>query len=230
MFHLREVAQTSGLYRAGVATRTETLVRDVIPNALASFDLRKSFGADSPYVANVRQRSNISDLLVDVMAAHDRGVPFLRGRVFLTALVAAVPRALWPGKERLLATETWQVEELIQQHFGLPIFDVASTVLTHGYADGGLLGVLLYMAGLGAVLGLCERRVGASRCAVLGLCVYALGVAMAVQVEANVTDVLVIGRFILGLMALDWLAGHRLERWLTTARARARVGRPAWGA
>ena len=230
MFHLREVANRSGLYRADIAARTDTLIRDVIPDALATFDLQASFGADSPYVDNVRKRSNIPDLLVDVMAAHDRGVPFMGGRVFLTALVAVVPRALWPGKEQLMATETWQVEELIEQHFGLPIFDMASTVLTHGYADGGVAGVLLYMAFLGAVLGFCERSVGTSRCALLGLYVYALGVATAVQVETNVTDVLVIGRFIIGLLLVDWLAGRRIERWVTAARGRARLGRPAWEA
>lgn len=230
IFHLRAVAQESGLYRADNAARTDILIRDVIPDALATFDLRASFGADSPYLYNVRERSNIPDLLVDVMAAHDRGVPFMGGRVFLTALVAAVPRALWPGKEQLMATQTWQVEELIEQHFGLPIFDMASTVLTHGYADGGLPGSLVYMALLGAVLGFCERRAGRSRCALLGLYVYALGVATAVQVETNVTDVLVTGRFIIGLLLVEWLAGHGLERWVTAARPRARVGRPAWEA
>jgi len=157
-------------------------------------------------------------------------VPFMGGRVFLTAVLAAVPRALWPGKEQLMATETWQVEELIEEHFGLPIFDMASSVLAHGYADGGLLGVVLYMALQGAVLGVCDRRAGTSRCALLGLCAYALGVGTAVQVEMNVTSILVTGRYLLGLLLLDWLAGRRIDRWLTLARSRARVGRPAWQA
>lgn len=228
MFHLREVAQNAGLGRTGIAARTDTLIRDVIPDALATFDLQASFTADSPYVDNVRKRSNVQDLLVDVMAAHDRGVPVMGGRVFLTALVAAVPRFLWPGKEQVMATETWQVEEAIEEHFGLPIVDMASTVVTHGYADGGLVGVVLYMALLGAVLGVCERRVGTSRCALLGLYAYALGVATAVGVETNVTDVLVTGRFVVGLLLLDWLAGRRIERWVTDTRSRARVGRTAW--
>jgi hypothetical protein len=230
IFHLREVADRTGLYRADMASRTDTLIRDVIPETLATFDLRTSFGTDSPYIYNVRKRANISDLLVDVMAAHDRGVPFMGGRVFLTAVLAAVPRALWPGKEQLMATETWQVEELIEEHFGLPIFDMASSVLAHGYADGGLLGVVLYMALQGAVLGVCDRRAGTSRCALLGLCAYALGVGTAVQVEMNVTSILVTGRYLLGLLLLDWLAGRRIDRWLTLARSRARVGRPAWQA
>ena len=228
IFHLRAVAQRTGLYQADTAWRTEALIRDVIPDALATFDLRTSLGADSPYVYNVRKRSNISDLLVDVMEAHDRGVPFMGGRVFLTAVLAAVPRALWPGKEQLLATETWQVEELIELHFGLPILDMASSVLAHGYADGGLVGVALYMALLGAVLGFCERKVGTSRCALLGLCMYAMAVGRAIQVEADVTDVLLLGRYIVGLLLLDWLVGQRMERWLTVARRRVRLGRPAW--
>lgn len=230
IFHLRAVAQKSGLYQADIAARTDTLIRDVIPNALATFELRASFGADSPYVENVRKRSNVPDLLVDVMAAHDRGVPFMGGRVLLTALVAAIPRAIWRGKEHLLATETWQVEEMIEQHFGLPIFDMASTVLTHGYADGGVPGVVLYMALLGMVLGVCERKLGASRSRLLGLYVYALGVALAVQVEKDVTALFTVGRFIAVLLLVDWLAGRWIERWVTVARSRVRVGRPAWEA
>ena len=127
-----------------------------------------------------------------------------------------------------MATETWQVEELIELHFGLPILDMASSVLAHGYADGGLVGVALYMALLGAVLGFCERRVGTSRCALLGLCMYAMAVGRAIQVEADVTDVLLLGRYIVGLLLLDWLVGQRMERWLTVARRRVRLGRPAW--
>jgi hypothetical protein len=230
IFHLRAVARQAGLYRAGIAARTDILIRDVIPDALATFDLRASFGADSPYLDNVRSRSNIPDLLVDVMAAHGNGVPFMGGRVFLTALVAAVPRAIWPGKEQLLATETWQVEELIERHFGLPIFDMASTVLTHGYADGGLVGMVLYMALLGVFLGVCERSLAAARNGLLGLYVYALGMATAVQVEADVTDLFTIGRLIAVLLLVDWLAGRRIERWVTAASRRAPLGRPAWEA
>jgi hypothetical protein len=230
IFHLRAVAQNSGLYRAGIAARTDILIRDVIPDALATFDLRASFGADSPYLYNVRERSNIADLLVDVMAAHDRGVPFMGGRVFLAALVATIPRAIWPGKERLMATQSWQVEELIEEHFGLPIVDMASTVLTHGYVDGGLLGVLIYMAFLGGFLGVCERSLGASRSSFLGVYVYALGLATAIQVEGDVTNLFAFGRLIGVLLLVDWLAGRRIERLVTAARRRAPLGRPAWEA
>ena len=230
MFHLRMVAQNSDLYRSDIAGRTDTLMREVVPNSLATFDLRASFGADSPYVDNVRKRSNILDLLVDVMTAHHAGAPFMGGQVLVAALAAAVPRAFWPGKEQVMATETWQVEELIEQHFGLPILDMASSVLTHGYADGGVTGVVLYMMFLGIVLGCCEGRLRTSRCALLGAYVYTLGVGMAVQVEANVTDVLVTGRFIIAFVLLDWLAGHRIERWVSVALSRPRVERPAWEA
>jgi hypothetical protein len=230
MFHLRTVANNAGLYQADFATRTHTLVRQVLPEALATFDLQRSFGADSPYVENVRYRSQILDLLRDVMAAHRDGVPFMGGRVFLTALIATIPRALWPGKEQLLATETWQAEELIETHFGLPIFDMASTILTHGYADGGVPGVVLYMALLGVLLGVCERSLGSARSRLLGLYVYALGVAFAVQVEADITDLFAVGRVIAVLLLVDWLAGRQIERWVTVPRRRARLGRPAWEA
>jgi len=129
-----------------------------------------------------------------------------------------------------MATETWQVEELIEEHFGLPIVDMASTVLTHGYADGGLLGVLIYMVLLGSFLGVCERSLGASRSSILGVYVYALGLATAIQVEGDVTDLFTIGRLIAVLLLVNWLAGHRIERWVTAPRSHARVGRTACAA
>jgi hypothetical protein len=230
MFHLRQVANEVGLYRADIGTRTDTLVQDVLPDALATFDLRRSFAESGGYVENVRQRSQILDLLVDIMAAHRDGAPFMGGKVLVAALVAVTPRALWPGKERLMATETWQVEELIEEHFGLPLFDMASTVLAHGYADGGLVGVVLYMALLGAVLGVCERKAGTARCALLGLYAYALGMGTAIQVEANVTDIFAVVRVLAVLLAADWLAGRPIERWVTDARRRAPLRRPAWEA
>jgi len=221
------VANSAGLYQAEVATRSDTLLQQVLPDAIATFDLTASFSAGSEYLENVRERSRILDLLMDVEAAHRGGAPVLGGRGLLAALVATIPRAIWPGKERVMVTETWQVEELIQRHFGLPAVDMASTMLTHGYADGGVLGVIVYMALLGVLLGVCERSLGSSRSALLGLWVYALGVSLAVQIEANVTDLFAVGRVIAALLLADWLLGRRIERWITLGPRRPGIGRPA---
>ena len=127
-----------------------------------------------------------------------------------------------------MSAETWQVEELIERHFGLPLMDMASTVLTHGYADGGVIGVGLYMALMGVLLGICERSLASARCALVGLFVYGLGVSLAVQVEANVTDLLAVGRVILVLMIADLLAGRFIERQIAVARRHSSVRRPVW--
>lgn len=228
MFHLRAVADQAGLYGSDFATRSETLIARVIPDAIATFDLGTSLGEDSPYLENVRDRTRILDLLLDVAAARDAGTPVMGGEVAAAALVSTIPRAVWPDKERLMAVETWQVEELIERHFGLPIVDMASTVLTHGYADGGLPGVVIYMAVFGLALGLCERVLGGARSALIGLAVYAMGASLAVQVEGNVTDLLAVGRVVVVLVVVDRLAGRWIERSTAIARPRPALGRAAW--
>ena len=228
MFHLRAVAQQAGLYGGDLAGRADTLLYDVVPEAVRTFELERSFEPDSEYLENVRGRSRTSDLLIDIADAHADGTPVMDGAVIRAALVASVPRMLWPGKEQFMATETWQVEELIEEHYGLPLVDMASTVFTHGYADGGVVGAMLYMALLGATLAVGERARTRPRCALLGLWVYALTVSLAVQVEENVTDVFGIGRVILVLLVLDYLAGRQLERLATVARLRRLARRPVW--
>jgi hypothetical protein len=228
MFHLRAVAQQAGLYGGDLAGRADTLLYDVVPEAIRTFDLGRSFEADSEYLENVRGRSRTSDLLIDIADSHHEGTPVMGGAVIRAAIVASVPRVLWPGKEQFMATETWQVEELIEEHYGLPLVDMASTVFTHGYADGGVIGAMLYMALLGATLAVGEWARTRLRCALLGLWVYALTVSLAVQVEQNVTDVFGIGRVIVVLLVVDYLAGRQLERLATVPRLRRLVGRPVW--
>ena len=228
MFHLRGVAERAGLYGTDFAGRADTLVTQVLPEALVTFDLGASFTAGSEYLDNVRERSRTLDLLLDVMVAHRDGVPFMYGQAFLAAMVASIPRAAWPGKERLMASETWQVEDLIERHYGLPPVDMTSTVLTQGYADGGAVGVVLYMALLGGMLGLCERALVRARSALIGIAVYALGVSLAVQVEANVTDLLVVARPIAALLLADWLCGRWIERAASVPWLRPRLRRPGW--
>ena len=228
MFHLRQVADQAGIFATDFASRSETLIHYVIPEAIATFDLVESFKDDSPYVENVHDRTRMIDLLLDVAESHAEGTPVMRGRVFAAALVSTIPRVIWPDKEQLMSAETWQVEELIEEHFGLPIVDMASTVLTHGYADGGVLGVVLYMAGFGLALGFCERFLGGARCALLGLATYALGMSLAVQVEGNVTDLLAVGRVVLVLVVLDRVAGRWIERWAMVVRRAPSLARPRW--
>jgi hypothetical protein len=228
MFHLRGVAERAGLYGTDFAGRADVLVGQVLPEAVATFDLGRSFSDGSEYIDNVRNRSRTLDLLLDVMTAHRDGVPVMGGQAFLAAMVASIPRAVWPGKERLMVSETWQVEDLIERHYGLPPMDMTSTVLTQGFADGGPIGVALYMALLGALLGLCERTLVRARCAVVGLSVYALGATLAVQIEANVTDLLVLARPIALLLVADWLAGRWLERTVSVPALRPRLRRPGW--
>ena len=228
MFHLRTVADQAGLYGSDFTTRSETLIHQVIPEAIATFDWADSFAADSPYVENVHDRTRMIDLLLDIAESHDEGTPVMRGQVFAAALVSTIPRFLWPDKERVMSAETWQVEELIEEHFGLPLVDMASTVLTHGYADGGVLGVILYMAGFGLALGFCERFLGGARSALLGLAAYAMGMSLAVQVEGNVTDVLAVGRVVLALVVLDRVAGRFIERSVAVRRRVPSLARPRW--
>jgi len=177
---------------------------------------------------NVSDRTRMLDLLLDIEDARRGGAPVMGGRVLVTAVVSTIPRAVWPGKERLMAVDTWQVEEVIERHFGLPVVDMASTVLTHGYADGGVAGVIVYMALFGLALGFCERYLGMARSALVGLAIYALGLSLAVQIEANVTDLFAVGRVIAVLVVVDRVAGHRIEQWTGAARARSGMARPAW--
>jgi hypothetical protein len=228
MFHLRAVAQQAGLYGGDLAGRVDTLLYDVVPEAIRTFNLGQSFESDSEYLENVHGRSRMADLLIDVAESHREGTPVMAGAVIETAVVVSVPRILWPGKENFLATQTWQVEELIEEHYGLPLVDMASTVFTHGYADGGVVGAMLYMALLGGVLAVGEWARTRSRCALLGLWVYALALSLAVQVEENVTDVFGIGRVIAALLLVDFVAGRQLERLAIVARLRRLVRRPAW--
>jgi hypothetical protein len=228
MFHLRAVAQQAGLYGGDLAGRADTLLYDVLPEAIRTFALDQSFEAGSEYLENVRGRTRTSDLLIDIAESHEDGTPVMGGAVIQAAVVASVPRALWPGKEQFMATETWQVEELIEEHYGLPLVDMASTVFTHGYADGAVVGAMLYMALLGAILAVGEWARTRPRCALLGLWVYALSMSLAVQVEENVTDVFGIGRVIAVLLVVDYLAGRRLERLTMVARLQRLVGRPVW--
>jgi hypothetical protein len=216
MFQLRSAADATRLYWAEPSDRFQILVIDTIPHALANFRLMGALEAEDKYVGNIRDRASTIQFLIEVVAAQREGREAMGGRVITAALVASVPRLLWPGKQRLLDTETWQVEELIQTHFGLPLIDTGSTVLSQGYADLGVAGVLLYGALLGAFLGVCERALAGSRCAILGLWIYGLGALLAVQIEANVTDIVVIGRAVVPLLLLDRLAGGTLDGWLTS--------------
>ena len=216
MFQLRSAAEVTRLYWSEPSDRFQILVMDTIPHALATFRLGGTLEAEGKYVGNIRERASTIQFLIEVIAAQREGRETLGGRVISTAVVASVPRLLWPGKERLLDTETWQVEELIQTHFGFPLVDTGSTVLTQGYADLGVAGVLLYGALLGAFLGVCERALARSQSAILGLWVYGLGALLAIQIEANVTDIVVIGRAVVPLLLLDRLAGRTLDGWLTS--------------
>jgi hypothetical protein len=228
MFHLRTAANQAGLYRVDTMMRADVLFLEVVPGALATFDLGASFEPGSGFLDNVHRRSRFLDLLLDVMAAQGEGAPVMAGAALRAAAVATVPRAIWGGKEQLMASGIWHVEDLVQEHYGLPIVDMASTVITHGYADGGLPGAVLYMALLGVLLGVCERAGGRSRSSLLGLWVYGLGASLAIQVEANVTDLFAVGRVIAVLLIVDRLAGRRLERWLAIARPHRKVGKQAW--
>jgi hypothetical protein len=228
MFHLRTAANQAGLYRVDTMMRADVLFLEVVPGALATFDLGASFEPGSGFLDNVHRRSRFLDLLLDVMAAQGEGAPVMAGDALRAAAVATVPRAIWGGKEQLMASGIWHVEDLVQEHYGLPIVDMASTVITHGYADGGLPGAVLYMALLGVLLGVCERAGGRSRSSLLGLWVYGLGASLAIQVEANVTDLFAVGRVIAVLLIVDRLAGRRLERWLAIARPHRKVGKQAW--
>ena len=228
MFHLRTAANQAGLYRLDTVMRADVLFHAVVPGAFATFDLGASFEPGSGFLDNVHRRSRFLDLLLDVMAAQGDGAPVMAGDALRAAAVATVPRLIWGGKEQLMASDTWQVEGLVQEHYGLPIVDMASTVLTHGYADGGLPGAVLYMALLGVLLGICERAGGRSRSSLLGLWVYGLGASLAIQVEANVIDLFAVGRVIAVLLIVDRLAGRRLERWLAIARPHPKVGKQAW--
>lgn len=224
MFQLRSAADSTGLYWADPSDRFEILVEDTIPRALATFQLGGALEAEGDYVGNIRERASTIEFLIEVIAAQREGREAMGGRVLTAALVATVPRLLWPGKERLLGTETWQTEELIQSHFGLPLVDTGSTVLTQGYADLGVTGVLLYGALLGAFLGVCEHALRRSRCVVLGLWVYGLGALLAIQIEANVTDIFVIGRAVVPLLLLDRFAGRALDGWLTSRPKAGAIG------
>ena len=228
MFHLRTVADRAGIYGSDFTSRSDTLIHQVIPEALATFDWADSFSADSPYIENVHDRTRMIDLLLDIAESHHEGTPVMRGEVFAAALASTIPRFLWPDKERVMAVDTWQVEELIERHFGLPLIDMASTVLTHGYADGGVLGVMLYMAGFGLALGFCERFLGGARSALIGLAAYAMGMSLAVQVEGNVTDVLAVGRVVLALVVFDRVAGRWFERSVAVPRRPPSLTRPRW--
>jgi len=216
MFQLRTAADQTGLYWADPNDRFQILVYDTIPTAFATFRLGETLQTEGAYVGNIRERASTIEFLIEILAAQHAGQEPMGGQVIGTALVATVPRLLWPGKEKLLNTETWQAEELIQSHFGLPLIDTGSTVLTQGYADGGVLGVALYATLLGVFLGLCEQSLRRSRCTILGLWVFGLGALLAIQIEANVTDIFVIGRAVAPLLLLDRLAGRTLEGWLTS--------------
>ena len=216
MYQLRSAAEATRLYTSEPSDRFQILVMDTIPHAFATFRFGGALEADGKYLGNIRERASTIQFLIEVVAAQREGREAMGGRVITAALVSSVPRLLWPGKQRILDTETWQVEELIQSHFGFPIVDTGSTVITQGYADLGVAGVLLYAALLGAFLGVCERALAGSRCAILGLWIYGLGALLAVQIEANVTDIIVIGRAVVPLLLLDRLAGRTLDGWLTT--------------
>ena len=67
------------------------------------------------------------------------------------------PKFLWPGKLDYLGNR--QVEQKIQMWFGMPDEDGASTFLGYAIADGGWIGIILYFAFFGALLGLLMRFV-----------------------------------------------------------------------
>jgi hypothetical protein len=218
MFHVRMMARQAGLYSADPGERFHILREDVIPYALTTFSLDQTFEETSPYVENVHQRSRNIDFLVEIQAAHQSGVGFMWGHGIATALVSSIPQAIWPGKKKFLEGDTSHVEQLIESHFGLPLTDQGSTVVTQGYADGGVVGVILYMTMMGMALALCERWVHRCHSTLCGIWVYALGTSLAVQTETEFTSLLAVGRMIIALLILDWLYGKQIERWLVGAR------------
>ncbi len=103
-------------------------------------------------------RFNGLDWPAAIMEAHYRsGVSFLGGRHNLEAAAVVVPKVLWPGKPPI------GIATMVNRNFELAWFDQLVTVLGSSYADGGVAGVLIGFALLGATFALALRLIFSRR-------------------------------------------------------------------
>jgi hypothetical protein len=111
---------------------------DLSISARESIGLRDSPEEKENNMANISARALFTnDFLCRIVGRQQQIYP-MYGKAFAADFVWAIPSALFPFKKTWMATE-----QMIEQHYGLPIQDASSTWIAYGYADGGLAGAIL---------------------------------------------------------------------------------------
>ena len=221
-YHLRATMQENEVHSAPVEERLSRMLSEVLPDAQATFNLSEMLEKESGYRTNMGTRSYLLTPLTQTVEAIEEGTDYLYGQVLFRAFLLAVPRFLWPGKGDYLMMEDAPTEQFIQIHFGMPLGDVSSTLVWHGYADGGLLGILVYMGIFGLLVGFLQYRLGYAQSVLVEVMIFGMILVWICNVEITVDQVLGDMRLILFLLCVDYFFGGRIE--YLTAHQRYRTG------
>jgi multisubunit Na+/H+ antiporter MnhC subunit len=205
---LRNIAQKEGIIQATPNERTSILMQS--GNSLykgKGFSINRVY--TSQYKDNLQNRFSFLQWTVSIQEALMSGHELRYGDIAITSFLEVVPRFLWPGKLEYLGFT--QIESKIQQWFGLPDVDGASTFLGAAIADGGWIGVFIYFVFFGVVLKLIMHYIIIGHFTLLKLwCVWAM-FSLCFNVEAAVTSILDVLRLLIVILLFDKLLYRQNE-------------------
>lgn len=174
-----------------------TLVEDVIPQVLGEFSLTQTYQTGSDYVENLRARLGIVDFGAEIDLAQSEGYPYMHGGAAWEGFLQVVPRIIWPSKGH------FSPELAIEEFYGMPLYDAASTLVACGLADFGVLGVLLNLGLFGALLALGQAYLGWSRVPIVGMLMLSVCVLAAYEVESDSTAIFTLVRYLIMLPVVE---------------------------
>ncbi len=151
-FHMREIGQRTGTGYVDVPV--VTLALEVAPEAWR----RMTGASEGPsHSDNLKGRALAISFLVELVEAHadSPGGQFMSGRIVYRSILAVIPRLLWPEKVNVLGFTAPEAQ--IIDHFRLRESDKSSSWISFGYADGGVLGILVYCVLVALLAGFAEQ-------------------------------------------------------------------------
>ena len=129
--------------------------------------------------AAVVERASLLTQVAHVVEVTPSQLPFQQGSTYSYALVALIPRFLWPDKPTVNdANRYYQLAYGLSDAKSVNMTSIAVGSMAEGYINFGWLGVVVVMVGIGAVLKIYERAFFVEQSNGLILCI---GVALIPQ-------------------------------------------------
>lgn len=204
-WNFRNVAISNAIHTSDAAARG-TILAHSWSTVIGDLSWERLFSPE--YSENVSQRSGFLTWTVAIQERLSQGVPLRGGEIILQTLMEYVPRVLFPEKLEWLGD--LRIEQKIQVWFRILDADTdgSSTVLGFAIADGGWVGVLLYFAGYGWLLGMLFRFSVKAHSTWAALWAAATLYNLCYSLESGVTELVGSLRMLIVVASFDWVVNQ----------------------